>query len=195
MWLISTAMILFTNTALADAIPSTGPLPDDAFYSLVSCGAKPGPACAKPHRAWPQSQVRDLTVSIAMVQNGYPTKKAALLRRSNDRAIQDINGQRSKARLRWRKPGEAANIAIYMVNSAQGHRMRATQESGLDGRRVGNATVISVRKGAVINRGIIAFSRSMRNSEADSIALEEIYQALGFMHDIKIPAYRNRSIF
>ncbi|MFK7751904.1 MAG: hypothetical protein AB8B51_05085, partial [Sedimentitalea sp.] len=47
----------------------------------------------------------------------------------------------------------------------------------------------------VINRGIIAFSRSMRNSEADSIALEEIYQALGFMHDIKIPAYRNRSIF
>ena len=109
--------------------------------------------------------------------------------------MSEINGIGTPLRLRWARSGETPNISVYLVNTARSHRVHSTGEDALDGYRIGNAVVIVQRNGGTIKRGVIAFSRSLRRSEIRSIALEELYQAMGFMHDIKNPAYRNKSIF
>jgi len=168
-------------------------LSDEAFYRLVACAAPPGGQCSKPEIRWSEERRVSLTVGIAQIDAGFPTYKLDLVDDAIDRAIAQINATGAYLvleRIYEREP----DIALYLLDTAQGSIINGTGNEELDGSdlSVGRVAIRSI--GGDIQEAAIAISRDIQRREIASVVLEELVQALGLPTDIQSPAYPD-SIF
>ena len=191
---VAAALLAAPVIAGSDAIQTDGTLTDRDFYNLISCGAAPGGPCIKPHKRWLSDDAQDLTVSIAMVQDKVPDKLEELIRSGLSDAMGALSAATDNLKIRWAEATEQAKIEIFLVNASYAQEMTGTGRGHLDGQRIANAQVASNRTGGRITYATIAFSRSLDPGVIRSIALEEMFQALGFVYDIDNPSYRAKSL-
>jgi len=166
---------------------------DEAFYRLVACAAPPGGDCAKPEIRWSESRRLTLRVGIAQIDDAFPSYKLGLVDAAIDAAIDEIN--RTGAYLMLERVYEGTpDIALYLVDTAQGGTITGTGNAEMDGEElaVGRVAIRSI--GGEIQEAAIALSRDIRRREVASVVLEELVQAMGLPTDVQSPAYAN-SIF
>lgn len=190
------AVFLFCleNAALAEDVTTDGILSDRDFYRLISCGASPGMPCQKAHKRWDADKAKSLTVGLRQVQAGYPPLLDELVLIGLLEAIEAINRVTSNVQLSWVLDGSEPDIDIYLVIPQEGWTIAGTGTRMLDGAKIANAIVVSNRRHGQITEAAIAFSHRLDVSDVNSIALEDLFQALGFIYDIDNPAYLTRSI-
>ena len=194
--MIRLAMILWLGLAAvaqAEAIVAQGLHSDRDFYRVISCGAVPGEACKKPHKRWSVASAADLTIGLQQVHPGYPEPLRDMVVDAFEAAVAEINAAGAEITLRWVQ-NEKPAIRVYLVNTPHSGTMDNTGFSAFDGQRIANARVVSNRKGALITFAAIAMSATLDPSDIRSIALEETFQALGFIYDIDNPDYAPLSI-
>ncbi|MEM6340959.1 MAG: hypothetical protein AAF729_07405 [Pseudomonadota bacterium] len=150
--------------------------------------------CQKAHKRWDADTAKSLTVGLRQVQAGYPPLLDELVLIGLLEAIEEINRVTSNVQLSWVLDGSEPDIDIYLVVPQEGWTIRGTGTRMLDGAKIANAIVVSNRRHGQITEAAIAFSHRLDVSDVNSIALEELFQALGFIYDIDNPAYLTRSI-
>lgn len=185
---------LLAGPALAsDGIATVGPLTDDAFLRLLTCGAAPAGPCQMDPVRW--RDPGDLTIGFGPVPKDYPATKARLINAALDRAIAQINAVRSAIRLRRADHTTAPAIALRPTLFAEFDAVFG--EPGVeDGAQIGAGYVyVYWDEDMALTQGTILISRDIWPHEIDSIVLEEITQSLGFLFDIENPDYEYISIF
>ena len=189
------ALALCASAARAEFVILPGPASDDDFYRAVSCGAPPGGDCRIQHRRWPPGQSQRLTVRVVQVQPGYPEPLAAQVDSALDTAIAEIN-RVGPVTLRLTRDPDAprADISVYLVDAANGEQITGTGLPFLDGTSIANAQVRVRSDGPRILRAWIVFTQSLTPETAPSVVLEELFQSLGFLFDVRGPHYAGRSI-
>lgn len=184
------------SACAADYVQSEGPLSDDDFYNLVTCGAPVGDTCAFPVVRWPDEKARDLTYALATPQPDYPVWLNDQLSRELDRAIAHINDAGASVKLRRVTDVATADVVIYPQNIANGDRINGLNRISVDGTPIGAAYVQVWWDGNTeIYDALIVMARDIPPSEVYPILLEEITQSLGPLTDIKNPWYETRSVF
>jgi hypothetical protein len=187
------AMLLASPAFASDGIATTGPLTDDDFLRLVTCGAVPGGPCMDAAGRWPDP--RNLTVGFGPVPDGYSADKAALVSTALDQAIRAVNATGSAVTLRRIDTGQDPDIALrptlFNENDA------VSGEPGIDdGTVIGAGFVYIYRDDAhAITEGTIVIAQDIPEADITSIVLEELTQSLGFVFDIENPTYENASVF
>jgi hypothetical protein len=186
--------ILLTTPAFAsDGVATTGPLTDTDFLRLVSCGAVPDGPCDDDAVRWQDPGA--LRLAFGPVPDGYSTAKAALIDKAIDAAISSINAAGSAVRLTRVDTGDGAHIALRPTMFAENDVISG--EPGVaDGERIGVGYVYAYNdRAGYLTEATILIARDIAANEINSIVLEEITQALGFLYDIENPDYENVSIF
>lgn len=191
------ALILASGPAWAwDSVPSNGPLSDDDFYRMVSCAAPPGQDCAVASVRWAAPRAADLTVAVAQVDPGYPTDRARALTKALYAAVTQINASGTALRLRTAPPGEPADITVHLLTIRSGGVIRGTGLDPLDGARIEAALVqLWWNDNLDLTRCAIVFPQDIAMHDLQSVALEELTQALGLRTDIDNPWYEPLSVF
>lgn len=192
--ILSLALLILPALAMAqEFITVPRRLSDEAFYRLVACAAPPGGPCAKPEIRWSEARRLSLRVGIAGIDAGFPTYKLDLVDDAIDRAIAEINGAGAHLVLERIYEG-TPDIAIYLLDTAQGGVISGTGSAELDGSELAIGRVAIRSIGGDIQQATIALSRDIQRREVASVVLEEMVQALGLPTDIQSPAYPD-SIF
>ena len=176
-------------------VATQGQLSDDDFYRLVACGAAPGGPCTKPEIRWPtQSPLR---VALARVDRAFLGGKQMRARAALIRALQYLNDAGAGLRLVQTDDADIADIRIYLLDTDGSAPVQNSRIEGIDGATIRGATVRVWwnNQGGEITRATIVFSTNLPISQYESAMLEELTQALGFMTDIRNPAYDGVSIF
>lgn len=185
---------LLVSPVRADTIATEGILSARDFYRVISCGAVPGAACLKPHKRWSAEDATDITIGLAQVQSNYPTALRDIVTQAFQHAVADINAAGANVQLRWLNGASEPKIRIFLVDAAHSQVMAGTGQSFFDGQQIANARVVSNRRGNLITFAAIAMSSSLDPTDVQSIAVEETFQALGFINDIDNPEYAARTI-
>lgn len=196
-WVCAAALLLTgALPALAeDFIETDGPLDDETFYRLVSCGAPPGGACTKPVLRWPTD--RPLDVSLTRIDRAFLGGKQARAKASVTRALQYINEADIGLRLRPVPPGAEADIEIYFLDVSGTEVIEGSGIAGLDGTTLPGARVQvwgNIKSGT-ITRARIVFGTNLPRRQYESAMIEEMTQALGLLTDIRNPTYDGVSVF
>jgi hypothetical protein len=179
--------------ALAEHIPVSGPIDDEAFYRLVACAAPPGGECQKPFVRWPYERALGITVGITRIDDTIGQERAAGAQAALVHAIDQIN--RSGARVWLRNTADRPDIQVLLLDIPKRSVLSGTGVDGLDGNRIDAAHVHVWWNGRrEITRGAIVISNGVARNEMMSTMLEEVYQALGLMTDIDHPYYSRTSI-
>lgn len=168
---------------------------DEDFYRAIACGAEPGGTCSYPFRRWSGPRQRDLRVALARVYDGYPAQEARYADTALELAIGRINRAGSTIKMRRVAPAAKADINIFLLNTPPNSVVRGTRIRSIEGKKIEAANVTIYWNGAnQISRAVIALSHGHIASAHQSIMLEELFQALGFMSDIKGHAYSESTI-
>lgn len=175
-----------------DAITTQGRLSDSDFYHLATCGARPDGDCIGTYVRW---RAGTLTVALLDPEPGYNPDRARHLSRALDRAIAQINAAGANIRLKRRDArGTRAQIVVTPTALVAGEYTRNLTNI-TPGARMG-VGYMSVYWSANkhITRAGIAIAADIAADEMDSVVLEELFQTLGFLHDIDNPDYEGVSI-
>ncbi len=191
------ALILTTGLAQAqDSIRTTGPLSEAAFYNLVACAAAPNQSCRDPLVRWGPDRAQDLTVSLFQIEPGYPANRQQALQKALYAAIAEINQSGAALRLRFAPEGQLADVTIHLLNINMGDPIARTGLDPLDGSIIEAALVQVWWDGNLfLTRAAIVFPQDIDAIGLQSIALEELTQAMGLLTDIDNRWYEQRSIF
>lgn len=185
-------LILAGPPALAqDFIETSGPLSDDAFYRLVSCGAPPDQPCAKPVLHWPVGS--PVTVGLVRIDDAFLGGKQARARAAIARAVQYLNEAGFGLTLAQRDTAPA--IRVHLVDTDGSAPLTGTGIAGIDGTRLKGARVLVRARNCVIQRADIVLGTRLHIRHYESAMLEEITQALGLLTDIRNPEYEGVSVF
>lgn len=174
----------------SDAVVTSGPLTDTAFYRLATCGASPGGKCLGPALRWNKSR---LTLRLAKGNDPIPPGFTARLMPAIRNAIDEVNGVGAGVRLAFTN-ASAADITIRPTNLTEG--MVMTDSPGFSGpgiMGVGYMTVWSDKTNTILD-AVILISTSITETDLTSVMLEEVTQSLGFLYDIENPTYEGVSI-
>lgn len=175
-----------------DFVSVNGRLSDLDFYHLATCGARPDGDCEGPYVRW---RAGTLSVAILEPEPGFPKAKAKQLSRALDRAIAEINGVGSGIRLARRDQfAGRAQIVVTPTALVTGDRTKALTNVAAGAQMgVGYMSIYWNTNGRIM-RGGIAIAADIGSEEMDSVVLEELFQTLGFIHDIDSPSYEGVSI-
>lgn len=195
MFLVAASLTVAVPSARAepddtDAIVTSGRLDDVEFYRLATCGARPGGPCKGPTLRWDKSR---LTVRLARSNDPVSPGFEARLMPAIRNAIAEVNGAGAGIRLSFTN-ASAADITIRPTNLREGTVM--TDSPGFAGpgiMGVGYMTVWSDPSNTIVE-AVVLISTSISDADLTSVMLEEITQALGFLHDIDNPYYEGVSI-
>lgn len=175
----------------SDGVQSSGPLTDNDFFRLATCGAAPDSACQGPIVRWPKDQ---LTVGLARPEPGYPSKLASRVSKALDGAIAEINAAGSGLTLLRNDQLGAPDILISLPTLDEGDLTRDIPRIP-DGKEIGVGFMwlywddnLNATDAAVL------FSQDIAKEDLPSVVLEELFQCLGFLYDIENPAYEGVSI-
>lgn len=169
-------------------------LSDDDFYRLVACSARPGGKCQRPFARWPARVANNLSVGIVRTDADFPEANAKQASDAIDRAIDEINGVGADVRLV--RDDASPKIKVLLMNHPKEATLRGTGIKGLDGNPIQAARVQIWWNGKrEITRSAIVITQWISVRDLNSVALEEIVQALGLLQDVDGPAYARRSIF
>ena len=175
----------------SDGVLSEGKLSDRDFFRLATCGAPPGGACDGPVVRWPKAHI---TLGIATPNRRYPPALAAKVSAAIDRAIGEINASGAGLRIlrddRLAKP----DILVSLPALSEGDTTRGIQ-------RIPNGLPIGVGfmwllwdANDTITEASMLISQDISEEDLPSVALEELFQCLGFIYDIENRYYEGRSI-
>ncbi|SHJ14210.1 DUF2927 domain-containing protein [Wenxinia saemankumensis] len=183
--------------AQEDYIATHGRLTDEEFYRLVACGAPPGGECDMPFVRWPREAARALPIALAPPPPGYSPALAADLEGALSRAIAEINSAGAAIRLvRAEAKGLPPAITVTPLNYGNGERIAGSGIPDLEGSTMGAAFVYIWWDGRHrITEGRILMADDLPQDEVYPVLLEELTQSLGFMIDIRNPAYERDSVF
>lgn len=175
-------------------VTTSGVLGDDDFYRVVACGAAPGGDCSKPFIRWDTTS--PLRVAFARIDRAYLGGRQKRARAAVIRALQYLNDAGAGLRLVLTETPEQADIRIYLLDTDGSAPVGGTGLDTIDGATIRGATVrVWWTNRREITRAVIAFSTNLSIRQYESAMLEEITQALGFMTDIRNPAYDGVSVF
>jgi hypothetical protein len=178
----------------SEFIVTEGVLSDDDFYRLVTCGAAPGDACTKPTIRWQATS--PVRVAIARIDPAYLGGRQKRARAALIRALRYINEAGAGLRLVRIENPALADIRIYLLDTDGSAPVQASGIDGIDGATIRGATVrVWWNDTRLITRAKIVFSTNLPIRQYESAMLEEVVQALGFMTDIRNPAYEGVSVF
>ena len=184
------ATALGAEVPASDGVAAEGPLPDQAFFRLVTCGASPGGACRGPVLRWPKSR---LTLAFRPGVTALPAGFAARLGAAIDHALREINAAGMALQIVLTN-GDGADITIRPTSLGEGARL--TERPGFSGvgvMGVGYMTVWSDDNDQ-ITEAVILISTTIAEADMTSVVLEEITQSLGILFDIENPWYEDVSI-
>ncbi|MFT4150067.1 MAG: DUF2927 domain-containing protein, partial [Paracoccaceae bacterium] len=103
-------------------------------------------------------------------------------------------GAGASIQLRRNDGAKRPDIQIVPVALREGQRTRATPRMP-DGDRIGAGHMRVWWDGRNrIFEGSIVIAADIAEDQIDSVVLEEVFQALGFLYDVKDPHYEGRSI-
>ncbi|SDN47445.1 Protein of unknown function [Lutimaribacter pacificus] len=195
MWRAAGILGLLALPAQAgEYVATTGLLTDDDFYRLVACGAAPGGACTKPLIRW--DTLSPLRVAIARIDRAYLGGRQMRARAALIRAVQYLNDAGAGLRLVITDDPGHAHIRIYLLDTDGSTPVSGSGLDTIEGATIRGATVrVWWTNRHEITRAIIAFSTNLSIRQYESAMLEEVTQALGFMTDIRNPAYDGVSVF
>jgi hypothetical protein len=194
---LALALCLIAGLAHAqEFIAAPGKLSDEDFYRIVACAAPPGGECQKRLVRWSKRDARDISVSIAQIDAGYPAKTADEVTATLDGTLDRLNASGARFRLTRAEAGERADIRIYLLDLPRDTPIRGTGVPWFDGEFMELARFQMEWNGSGhIQRCVIGFSRNIRPFEVQGVLNEEVAQCLGLMTDIGGRYYETRSIF
>jgi hypothetical protein len=179
-----------------DSVPSVGPLANADFYNLVACGARPGLQCPLPLVRWSAARAEDVTVSLFQTDPAYPKARRRAIQKALYAAIAQINACHAALQLHFAPEGQAADVTVHFLDIDTGDQIRGTGLDPLDGSIIQAAlTQLWWNGNLELTRAAIVFPRNIEWDGLDSIALEELTQAMGLRTDIDNPWYETRSVF
>jgi hypothetical protein len=175
---------------VSDGILADRLLSDDEFFRLATCGATPGGPCTGPAPRWDKPTLRLALMTDGMeLPDGFvPRLDAAIIA-----ALDQINGVHAGITI-TQVLAPPADITIRPTALAEGTDMATVPGSNISGfLGIGFMTLWWDDREA-ITRAEILISTAITDADLPSAMLEEITQALGFLHDIDGPAYEGVSI-
>jgi hypothetical protein len=180
-----------------DFIPTWGKLTDTEFYSLVTCGAPPGGPCAGEVARWSDGGVQALRVALRPAEPGVNPAYADAISAAVDQAIAEINAAGSRVQMIRVGPNASADIRLYITQAGDGQPISGTGDRDLDGIIIGAGLVNVWWEGPQnkIYDAAIVYAGDMPPSSRLPVVLEELTQALGFLWDVRNPAYDQTSVF
>lgn len=183
-------------SAEQDWIETHGHLEDDAFYRLTACGAPVDGDCDMPFVRWSEVDATDLTVSIQVIDPGYPRRQREMIDKALNLAISEINRADSKITFRRLKDSSDAHVTIWLRDFSEGDVITDTGSPVLDGERIMGVGHVQIWWNASheLTRGVIIITNDIVPTDIKSVLLEELTQSLGFLYDIRNPWYETRSI-
>jgi hypothetical protein len=187
------ALMTFASLAAAqetDGVASAGILPDEDFFRLVTCGAKPGEACRGPQPHWRKPR---LTLALAVGEDPVAPEFEAKLHTAIDNALAEINSAGAGISI---VPGDGrtADITIRPTRIAEGTQLQDVP--GFSGRGIMGVGYMTLwwDDSLRITEAVILISTSITDQDLASVMLEEITQSLGILYDIENPSYEGVSI-
>lgn len=191
-WRVALLVWLSAQGALAqEFVSANGPLNDNDFYALVSCGAPPGGTCSKQVVRWDKPAVTVAIIRMDRAFLGGKTKRADV---ALDLAIAQINAANTAIRL-IRDPGNPEpDIPFLFIDMPARSTLENTGFSRLDGTPISAAGVRVFARDGTIERAVILVTLGLQRRAYESVILEELVQALGLLTDIAGPYYETRSV-
>lgn len=188
-------LVVAAGARAQDYVVTSGKLTDDEFYRLVACGAPPGGTCALPFVRWMPG--RRVSVGLDRLPPGYPAPLAKAASEAIDFAIREINGAGAGISLARAAGGPGSgDILVRMVAISDGDMVGDIGIPALEGQPMGAAYVYvwwNLRN--EITSAQILLADDLPIPEVYPVLLEEMTQALGFLTDIRNPAYDFDSVF
>ncbi len=184
------ATALSAEVPVSDGVAADGPLPDEAFFRLVTCGAPPGGPCRKPILRWGKPR---LTLTVAAGDEPPPEGFEARLADAIDNALAEINAAGTGLMIVL-ADSDKADITVRVTSLGEGAIL--TETAGFSGEGVmgvGYMTVWSDDQDR-ITEAVILISTTIADADMKSVVLEEITQSLGVLYDIENPWYEGVSI-
>jgi hypothetical protein len=184
------AMPASAETPPSDGIASIGPMTDDDFFRLTTCGAAPGEGCIAPTSRW-----RSPKLTLALVPSDGPVPEGfeARLTTALNHALREINAAGSAVRI-VRTEDPNADIRVMPTSMVEGDRILDVPDISAPGiMGVGYATIWRNRSDQIV-RATVLISTSITDADLTSVMLEEVTQTLGPIFDIDNPWYEGVSI-
>lgn len=188
--------LLAAPAAALEFVETSGKLSDDAFYSLVSCGAAPGGPCAEQMVRWSARNASDLRVVLDPIHPDYPKALAKEMSAALDLAIAEINASGAALNLRRVPTGHGAPLTIYLTPAGEGEPIYGTGLDGIDDEIIGaGLATVWWNDRSEITSAYIVMAGDLPADQVRSVMLEELAQAMGLLTDIRNPAYDDSSVF
>jgi hypothetical protein len=190
------ALFLLATPALADSqLVIDEVVSDGNFYRAVACGAPPGKDCAIPLVRWNAATARDLRVQVVQTDAFFARVHGRRGERALDRAIREINGTGAALSLS-RVEAAKAPVKVWFSGLMEGDPITLPGSSTSTGDRMEGARVyIWWNERREIEEAMIVISAGLAADAMESVVLEELTQALGFLTDLEGRAYAETSIF
>lgn len=194
---VALAMLLSVAAGVQaqDYVVTEGRLSDEDFYRLIACGAPPDGSCALPFVRWPLGA--RISVGLDVLPPGYPSALAEAVDAAIDFVIREINDVGAGISLARSDAGTGVgDILVRMVAISDGDTVRGTGIPALEGEPMGAAYVyVWWNPLNEITSAQILLADDLPVPEVYPVLLEEMTQALGFLTDIRNPAYDFDSVF
>lgn len=170
------------------------PLSDEAFYRVITCGAKPDGACRFAFSRWGRRARQDLRIAILPPEPGFPPVTARLVEQNVNFAIREIMQTGAGIRLRKALPSERPQITIRLTGLQSGDAKNGVPGVPM-GTRIGNAHMVCLFRDGVIEDARILIAADIRAGVVRRAVLEDAVQALGLPVDVEGTGYACRTIF
>lgn len=196
---LSRALVLILALAAAGAradgaVAVAGPLSDDEFYRLVSCGAPPGGACAAPELRWTVD--RPIRVSLRRIDPGFLGRRKFRAEAAFTLALRELNAAEAGFRLARVAPDVPAEIGVYFLDLAEGSAILGTGIDWVDGAGIDRITtrVAVDPAGGTIRAAAIVATTALETAAFETAMLAQLTRAMGLMTAVASPAYRGLSV-
>jgi hypothetical protein len=178
-----------------DAVYTPRKLSDDEFYSVAACNAPVGGSCRAPIVSWSRATARSLGIAVT-VSGGASGDAAsvAAIQTATARAIAEINRTGAGVQLSVVSKSRA-NIVLEIVTPAEMAKyVRRSGSSSVGDQGADGFSTIWWDNSRQIKKGEVKISLAVPDHGVNSVVLEEIFQALGFVTDVSGAPYNGVSI-
>lgn len=189
--LILLGLLAAGPAAANEPVLAESKLSDVDFHRLVTCGAAKGKTCLSPRVRW---RKRQLTVGMHADTGTMSPQISSQVSQALDAAINTINAVGAGITLTRDDSKRRPNIVLGRVSLREGERTKKTFDVR-DGVVVGIGTNTVWWDGSLkITKATILISAHIQRRDIASVVLEELFQSLGFRHDVEGAYYHTRSI-
>jgi len=170
-------------------------LTDDQFYMLAACNAPVGKDCRAPYVRWPKNVAHALGLAVVISGSTHDAGKHARIQAAVAVAIAEINSAGSGVQFRLVPEGQAKMVLHIVTRDEMRAYVKSSSSSSSreDSAAVGYSTIWWNSHNWISNAEI-RISDEILDRDIQSVVLEEIFQGLGFLTDIRGKDYAGRSI-